>query len=42
MTDDPTEERTKNDIEMLREAGYCNGIENYSRYFSGRAPGSQP
>ena len=36
------EERTKNDIEMLREAGYCNGIENYSRYFSGRAPGSQP
>jgi excinuclease ABC subunit B len=36
------EERTKNDMEMLREAGYCNGIENYSRYFSGRAPGSQP
>jgi len=36
------EERTKNDIEMLREAGYCTGIENYSRYFSGRAPGSQP
>ncbi len=36
------EERTKNDIEMLREAGYCNGIENYSRYFSGRKPGSQP
>lgn len=36
------EERTKNDIEMLREAGYCTGIENYSRYFSGRDPGSQP
>jgi excinuclease ABC subunit B len=36
------EERTKNDVEMLREAGYCNGIENYSRYFSGRAPGSEP
>jgi len=36
------EERTKNDMEMLREAGYCNGIENYSRYFSGREPGSQP
>ena len=36
------EERTKNDIEMLREAGYCSGIENYSRYFSGRAPGSEP
>jgi len=36
------EERTKNDMEMLREAGYCNGIENYSRYFSGRAPGSEP
>jgi len=36
------EERTKNDIEMLREAGYCTGIENYSRYFSGREPGSRP
>ena len=36
------EERTKNDMEMLREAGYCNGIENYSRYFSGRTPGSEP
>ena len=36
------EERTRNDVEMLREAGYCTGIENYSRYFSGRAPGSEP
>ena len=36
------EERTKNDMEMLRETGYCNGIENYSRYFSGRDPGSEP
>ncbi|MFH1415842.1 MAG: excinuclease ABC subunit UvrB [Elusimicrobiota bacterium] len=34
--------RTEYDIEMLREAGYCNGIENYSRYFSGRNPGEPP
>ncbi|UCD55850.1 MAG: excinuclease ABC subunit UvrB [Candidatus Omnitrophota bacterium] len=34
--------RTKYDIEMLRELGYCNGIENYSRHLSGRAPGSRP
>ncbi|MCK4776774.1 MAG: excinuclease ABC subunit UvrB [Actinomycetia bacterium] len=34
--------RTKYDMEMLREAGYCNGIENYSRHFSGKAPGEFP
>ncbi len=34
--------RTKYDIEMLRELGYCNGIENYSRHLSGRSPGSRP
>ncbi|NQU95239.1 MAG: excinuclease ABC subunit UvrB [Candidatus Omnitrophica bacterium] len=34
--------RTKYDIEMLRELGYCNGIENYSRHLSGRAAGSRP
>jgi len=34
--------RTKYDIEMLREVGYCPGIENYSRHLSGRAPGSRP
>lgn len=32
-------ERTNYDIEMMREIGYCNGIENYSRYFDGRRPG---
>ena len=32
-------QRTEYDIEMMREIGYCNGIENYSRYFDGRAPG---
>lgn len=32
-------ERTNYDIEMMREIGYCNGIENYSRYFDGRIPG---
>lgn len=32
-------ERTNYDIEMMREIGYCNGIENYSRYFDGRVPG---
>ena len=35
-------ERTEYDIEMMRELGYCNGIENYSRPLSGRAPGSPP
>jgi excinuclease ABC subunit B len=36
------EERTKYDIEMLRETGYCNGIENYSRYFDRRKSGEPP
>lgn len=36
------EERTSMDIEMMRELGYCSGIENYSRYFDQRAPGSRP
>jgi len=36
------ETRTNYDIEMLREAGYCTGVENYSRHLSGRAPGSPP
>ncbi|MFZ3062350.1 MAG: excinuclease ABC subunit UvrB [Actinomycetota bacterium] len=36
------EMRTKFDLEMLQEVGYCNGIENYSRHFSGRAPGEPP
>ena len=35
-------ERTSYDIEMMREIGYCNGIENYSRYFDGRKPGNAP
>ena len=35
-------ERTEYDLEMLRELGYCSGIENYSRYFDGRLPGSRP
>ena len=34
--------RTKYDLEMIDEVGYCNGIENYSRYFDGRAPGERP
>jgi excinuclease ABC subunit B len=34
--------RTEYDLEMIRETGYCNGIENYSRYFSGRRPGDPP
>jgi len=34
--------RTRYDMEMLRETGYCAGIENYSRYFSGRRPGEPP
>ena len=36
------EQRTRYDIEMLREIGYCNGIENYSRYFDGRQSGEAP
>ena len=36
------EERTKFDLEMLRELGYCHGIENYSRHLTGRAPGEPP
>lgn len=35
-------ERVSYDIEMIRELGYCSGIENYSRYFDGRSPGSRP
>ncbi|MBQ3929387.1 MAG: excinuclease ABC subunit UvrB [Paludibacteraceae bacterium] len=35
-------ERTTYDVEMIRELGYCSGIENYSRYFDGREPGSPP
>jgi excinuclease ABC subunit B len=34
--------RTEYDLEMLQEMGFCNGIENYSRHLSGRAPGSKP
>lgn len=36
------EQRTKFDIEMMKEIGYCSGIENYSRHMDGRAPGSRP
>ena len=36
------EQRTLYDLEMMREVGYCNGIENYSRHMDGRAPGSPP
>ena len=36
------EERVNYDLEMMRELGYCNGIENYSRYFDGREPGMRP
>ena len=35
-------QRTRYDIEMMREIGYCQGIENYSRYFDGRSPGDAP
>jgi len=35
-------ERTEFDIEMMRELGYCSGIENYSRYFDGRSAGARP
>ncbi|MEM7228697.1 MAG: excinuclease ABC subunit UvrB [Planctomycetota bacterium] len=34
--------RTKYDLEMIEEVGYCSGIENYSRHFDGRAPGARP
>jgi excinuclease ABC subunit B len=36
------EQRTHYDLEMIKEFGYCNGIENYSRYFDGRLPGEAP
>jgi excinuclease ABC subunit B len=36
------EQRTKFDIEMMREIGYCSGVENYSRHMDGRPPGSRP
>ena len=36
------EQRTNFDMEMMMEVGYCSGIENYSRYFSGRKPGERP
>ncbi len=36
------QERTEYDIEMMKELGYCSGIENYSRYFDNRAPGTRP
>jgi excinuclease ABC subunit B len=36
------EQRTRFDLEMIREMGYCNGIENYSRFLSGRGPGEPP
>ena len=36
------EDRVNYDLEMIRELGYCSGIENYSRYFDGRKPGSRP
>ncbi len=36
------EERTRYDVEMMAEVGYCNGIENYSRHLTGRAPGEPP
>ncbi len=36
------EERVNYDLEMMRELGYCSGIENYSRFFDGRAPGMRP
>lgn len=36
------EERVNYDLEMIREVGYCSGIENYSRYFDGREPGMRP
>ena len=36
------EQRTRYDMEMMREIGYCQGVENYSRYFDGRKPGQPP
>lgn len=36
------EERVNYDLEMIREVGYCSGVENYSRYFDGRQPGTRP
>ncbi|WP_341938806.1 excinuclease ABC subunit UvrB [Marinimicrobium sp. C2-29] len=36
------EQRTRYDLEMMQELGYCNGVENYSRYLSGREPGMPP
>lgn len=36
------EQRTRYDLEMIREVGFCNGIENYSRWFDGREPGTAP
>lgn len=36
------EERTRYDLEMIREVGYCSGVENYSRIFAGREPGATP
>ena len=36
------EDRVTYDLEMIRELGYCSGIENYSRYFDGRPPGTRP
>ncbi len=36
------EERTRYDLEMMKELGYCSGIENYARYLSGRKPGERP
>jgi excinuclease ABC subunit B len=36
------EERTRQDVELIRELGYCPGVENYSRYFGGHSPGSAP
>jgi len=36
------QQRTRYDIEMIRELGYCQGVENYSRYLSGRSPGDPP
>ncbi|MDO6806463.1 excinuclease ABC subunit B, partial [Wenyingzhuangia sp. 1_MG-2023] len=36
------EQRTRYDIEMMQELGYCSGIENYSRYLSGREQGAAP
>ncbi len=36
------DQRVRHDVEMLTELGYCSGVENYSRYFDGRPPGSRP